>query len=124
MEEKILYKDLSYKLVGCFYEAYNKLGPGHKEDIYQKALIKEFKLQNIRYETKKRIKIDYKGEIVGIYEPDFIIDNKIIVELKSVLLMPKVYEKQLFYYLKGAGYRLGYLVNFGSEKIDIRRRII
>lgn len=123
-EEKIIYKELSYKLVGCFYEVYNRLGPGHKEDIYQKALIKEFKLQNICYETKKRLKIDYKDEMVGIYEPDFIIDDKIIVELKSVLQMPKVYEKQLFYYLKGAGYRLGYLVNFGSDKIDIRRRIL
>jgi len=122
--EKILYKELSYKLVGCFFEVYNRLGPGHKEDIYQKALSKEFKLQNIQYETKKRLKIDYKGEVVGIYEPDFIIENKIIVELKSVLLMPKVYEKQLFYYLKGADYRLGYLVNFGSDKIDIRRRIV
>lgn len=81
-------------------------------------------MQNIRYETKKRLKIDYKGEIVGIYEPDFIIDSKIIIELKSVLLMPKVYEKQLFYYLKGAGYRLGYLINFGSDRIDIRRRIV
>lgn len=124
VDDKILYKELSYRLVGCFYEVYNRLGPGHKEEIYRKALNKEFKLQNIQYETKKRLKIDYKGEVVGIYEPDFIIDNKIIIELKSVLLMPKVYEKQLFYYLKGAGYRLGYLVNFGSDKIDIRRRIL
>lgn len=123
-EGKILYKDLSYKLVGCFYEVYNKLGPGHKEDIYQKALIREFALKNISCETKKRLKIDYKGESVGTYEPDFIIDNKIIVELKSVLLMPKVYEKQLFYYLKGAGYKLGYLVNFGSDKVVILRRIL
>ncbi|OGX16365.1 MAG: hypothetical protein A2166_06380 [Omnitrophica WOR_2 bacterium RBG_13_41_10] len=122
--EKILYKDLSYKLVGCFYEVYNLLGPGHKEDIYHKALIKEFNLQNIQYETKKRLKINYKGEMVGIYEPDFIIENKIVIELKSVLLMPKVYEKQLFYYLKGAGYRLGYLVNFGSDNIVILRRIV
>jgi len=72
-EEKILYKELSYKkLVGCFYEVYNKLGPGHKENIYQKALSKEFKLQNIKYEIKKRLKIDYKGEIVGTYEPDLL----------------------------------------------------
>jgi GxxExxY protein len=67
-----------------------------KRIFYRKALLKEFKLQNIHYETKKRLKIDYKGETVGIYEPDFIIDDKIIVELKSVALMPKVYEKQLF----------------------------
>ncbi|MFH1678507.1 MAG: GxxExxY protein [Candidatus Omnitrophota bacterium] len=124
MHEKILYKDLSYKIVGCFYKVYNTLGPGHKEDIYHNALQIEFDKQNIKYKTKKRIKIKYEDKEVGIYEPDFIIDEKIIVEIKSVMYVPKVYEKQLYYYLKGAGYKLGYLLNFGAEKIDICRRIL
>jgi len=124
MEEKVLYKELSYKIVGCFYNVYNKLGPGHKEDIYQRALKIEFDKQDIKYASKKKLKIEYEGKEVGVYEPDFIINEKIIVEIKSVLQMPKVYELQLYYYLKGSNYRLGYLVNFGSDKIDIRRRII
>lgn len=123
MSGKILYKELSYKLVGCFYKVYNTLGPGHKEDIYHKALKIEFDKQNIKYNSKKRLKIEYEGKEVGIYEPDFIIEDKIIVELKSVLHMPKVYKQQLYYYLKGSEYKLGYLVNFGSDKIDIERRI-
>lgn len=122
--EKILYKELSYKLVGCFYKVYNTLGPGHKEDICHRALKIEFDKQGIKYVSKKRLKIEYEGKEVGIYEPDFIIDDKIIVEIKSVLHAPKVYELQLYYYLKGSNYRLGYIVNFGSEKIDIRRRIV
>jgi len=68
--------------------------------------------------------IEYEGEKVGIYEPDFIIDNKIIVEIKSVLAMPKVFEKQLYYHLKGGMFWLGYLVNFGSDKLDAHRRIV
>ncbi len=124
MEEKILFKELSYKIVGCFYKVYNELGPGHKESIYQNALRMEFEKQNIDFTDRKRIKILYDGKQIGIYEPDFVVEDKIIVEIKSVFELPKVHEKQLFYYLKGAKYRLGYLVNFGSDEIDIRRRIV
>ncbi|MBN1522208.1 MAG: GxxExxY protein [Candidatus Aureabacteria bacterium] len=118
-----LYKDLSYRLVGCFYEVYNELGPAHKEQIYHKALKLSFDSIGIDYQSKKRLDIYFRDQAVGIYEPDFIIEDRIIVELKSVLIMPSVFEQQLFYYLKGTDYKVGYLVNFGSEKIDIRRRV-
>jgi len=120
---QLLYKELSYKIVGCFYSVYNTLGPGHKEDVYQKALKIEFDEQKIKYVSKKRLKIEYKNKQVGIYEPDFIVEDKIVIELKSVLHMPKVHEQQLYHYLKGSEYKLGYIVNVGSEKIDIRRRV-
>lgn len=121
--EKVLYKELSYNIVGCLYKVYNTLGPGHKEEIYQKALSIEFNNKGIEYVSKKKLSIEYEGKRIGAYEPDFIIEDKIIIEIKSVLNIPRVFEKQLYYYLKGSGYRLGYLVNFGSDKIDIRRRI-
>lgn len=124
MTEKVLYKDLSYKIVGCFYKVYNTLGPGHKENIHQRALIIEFDNNGIKYVSKKKLSLEYEGKKIGTYEPDFIVDDKIIIEIKSVLIIPKVFEKQLYYYLKGSNYRLGYLVNFGSDKIDIRRRIL
>jgi GxxExxY protein len=123
MSEKILYKDLSYKIVGCVYKVYNALGPGHREDIYHKALEIEFKAQELQFVSKKKLKIKYADIEVGIYEPDFIVEDKIILEIKSVLLMPKVFELQLYHYLKGSDYRVGYIINFGSDKIDIRRRI-
>ncbi len=120
----LLYKELSYDLTGCFYAVYNELGPGHKEQIYQKALVFEFKSKDISFSEKKRLKVRYKKqEDIGIYEPDFIIEDKIIVEIKSLLNMPSVFEKELYYYLRGTEYKLGYLVNFGLEKLDIRRRI-
>lgn len=119
----LLYKELSYKLVGCFYEVYNALGPALKEQFYHKALCLEFKSKDILFSDKKRLKVKYKDVGIGIYEPDFIIEDKIIVEIKSMLQMSSVFENQLYYYLKGTNYKLGYLVNFGSEKLDIRRRI-
>ena len=123
MAEKIIYKDLSYKLVGCFYKIFNALGPGHKEDVYHKALSIEFDNKGVKYISKKRFPIEYEGKKVGIYEPDFIIEDKIIIEIKSVLTVPRVFEKQLYYYLKHSGYKLGYLLNFGFDRIDIRRRV-
>ena len=120
---ELLYKDLAYKIVGCFYNVYNQLGPGYKESIYHKALIIELESNKINFVEEKHLPVVYKNKKVGVYIPDFIIDDKILIELKAVDFMPKLYEEQLYTYLKGTKYRLGYLVNFGSEKIDIRRRI-
>lgn len=122
-ERDLLYKELSYGVVGCCYEVYNELGPAHKEQVYQEALKMALEDKDINFEDKKRLKIKFKGKAVGIYEPDFIIEDKIIIEIKSVLNMPKVFENQLYYYLRGSEYKLGYLINFGNEHLDIRRRV-
>lgn len=119
----LVYKDLAYKVVGCLYGVYNELGPGFKESIYHGALAIEFDIQSIPYEEEKRITIDYKGKKVGYYTPDFVIDGKVVLEIKAVDNIPNLYETQLYYYLKGTDYKLGYIVNFGSEKLDIRRRV-
>ena len=119
----IIHKDLSYKVVGCFYEVYNELGPAHKEQFYHEALRIAFDGAGIVYKDKPRIKMQFRDKNIGVYEPDFVIENKIIVEIKSVLNMPKVFEKQLYYYLRGTDFKAGYLVNFGNENIDIRRRV-
>ena len=121
--QKLLYKDLSYSIQGCFYEAYNKLGPAHKEQIYHGALCILFKEKLIPFVSRKRISIIFRGQKIGVYEPDFVIHEKIIIEIKSVLNMPKVFENQLYYYLRGSQYKVGYLVNFGNERLDVRRRI-
>jgi GxxExxY protein len=119
----LLYADLTYKIRGAIFTVYNELGFGHKENIYQKALIKEFGILNISHKQEVGLDVKYKGDVVGKYRPDFIIEDKIIVELKSVEFMPKSYEEQLVHYLKTTGYSLGLLVNFGSPKLQIRRLI-
>ena len=118
-----LYEDLSYKIRGCAFKVYNALGFGHKENIYQKALASEFSKAGINFEKEKALSVLYDGKKVGTYKPDFVTEDKIIIELKAVPLMPKNYAAQLTYYLKGTNYKLGFLINFGSEKLDIRRRI-
>lgn len=121
--DDLIYKELAYKIVGCFYNVYNELGPGFKESVYHRALAIEFDIQCISSEEEKRISVEYKGKNAGYYTPDFVIDRKIVIEIKAVDNMPKLYETQLYYYLKGTNYKLGYIVNFGASRIDIRRRV-
>ena len=120
---KLLYEDLTYRIRGAIFTVHKALGPGHKESIYQKALVKEFELNDIPYTKEKALDVMYKDEKVGIYRPDFIVDEKVIIEIKAVPFLPKDAEVQMSYYLRGTNYKLGLLVNFGSRKIDIRRRI-
>ena len=120
---KLLYEKLSYDIIGCIYEVYNDLGPAHKEQVYHNALKIMFDSKNIQYKDEPRLKIKFKGKDVGTYVPDFIVEDKIVIELKSTLTMPMVFEKQLYYYLRGTKYKVGYLVNFGSDKLEIRRRV-
>lgn len=120
---KLEHEELTYKIRGAIFEVYNMLGPGFKEGIYHNSLREEFEKRKIKYNEKKKIRITYKGKEVGIYEPDFIIDDKIIIEIKAVDIMPKFFEKQLYSYLKATRYKIGILVNFGSDNLDIRRRI-
>jgi len=120
---ELLYKDLSYGLVGCCPKVQNTLGSGHKESVYQKSLAIELTKANIKFEEQKTLNILYDKKKVGVYRPDFIIENKIVVELKAVEFIPKDYERQLIYYLKGTDYKLGYLINFGAPSLYAKRII-
>lgn len=122
--KKFLYKELSYEIIGCFYEIYNKIGSGFKENIYQRALLIELDKRKILFERERKFPIYYEGKKIGIYQPDFVIDSKIIVEIKSLPFMPELFEDQLLNYLKVAKLKLGFLVNFGNNKIEIKRRIL
>ncbi|OGK39711.1 hypothetical protein A3A74_04415 [Candidatus Roizmanbacteria bacterium RIFCSPLOWO2_01_FULL_35_13] len=120
---KLLYEDLTYQIrKGCF-NIYNSLGFGHKEHVYQKALAKELNSLKLNFVEEPILKVKYKEEVVGTYKPDFVIEEKIIVELKAVEFLPKSFEIQLLYYLKSTNYQLGLLINFGSPKLSIKRLV-
>jgi GxxExxY protein len=122
-DKKLIYADTTYKIRGCLFNVYNELGFGHKEQIYQKALEKELLENKIAFSREKNLKVKYHGESVGNYRPDFIIDNKVIVELKAVEFVPKSFEQQLLHYLKTTGFNLSLLVNFGAPKLTIKRLV-
>ena len=120
-EENFLYKDLSYAIREIVFKVKKELGLGHKEIVYQKAIAIEFKKQNIKFDREKQIPVIYEKEKVGVYIPDFIIDDKIIVELKALIFTGSKEKKQLWTYLKGSQYRLALLVNFGHDDVEISR---
>ncbi|EKE18507.1 MAG: hypothetical protein ACD_9C00313G0015 [uncultured bacterium] len=121
----LLYKELSYRLHGCFIEVRKNLGPGHKELVYENALVEEFNEKNISFEKEKNINIysPKTGNVLGNYRVDFLVDNKIIVEIKAVDNIPRNFIDQIYSYLKNSEYELGYFVNFKSDKLYVKRII-
>ena len=120
---QLLYEDESYKIRGAVFEVYNSIGGGIKEKIIERALKKELEIRGLPISNQKRISIFYKDEKVGVYIPDIIVNDSIIIELKSKPFLTKEDEKQFWGYLKGSEYKLGFLINFGPSKLTIKRFI-
>jgi len=119
-DEKLLYKNLSYSIRGILFEIKKNLGLGHKEQIYQKAFEEELVSRKIKFSREKQIPITYNKKKIGVYQPDFVIDEKIIIEFKALPFVGAREAKQLWTYLKGSNYKLAFLVNFGNE-LEIKR---
>ena len=118
----LFYRDESYKIRGALFAVHNELGCGFLERVYQDALEVEFRLRNIPYEREKSIQIVYKGELLGEpYRADFVCYGKVIIELKSVSEILDVHRAQIINYLKATKMKLGFLVNFGEESLNIER---
>ena len=118
----LLYAEESYKINGAIFEVHKELGPGLLEKVYQEALEKELKLQGIPFEREKSFTIMYKGEALEQkYIADFVIYDKIVVELKAVDELLPVHTAQVINYLAITGYKLGLLVNFNTQQIHPER---
>ena len=111
--------DLSYEIRGAAMDVYNELGPGLLESVYEKALLHEFKLREIEAVSQVPAKIIYKGEVVGDdLKIDLLIEDTVVLELKSVEEIKKVHYKQLRTYLKLLNKPEGWLINFGEENFS------
>ena len=118
---EILYKELSYAVVGAAMEVHQHLGASFLEKVYQKALAHELTLRKIPFEQYKPLPVTYKGLLVGEYEADFMVDGKIILEIKAVSSLHPTHEAQALHYLAATGYRLALLLNFGKESLQQKR---
>jgi len=120
----LLHQDLSYLIRGIIFEIRNNYGPGQKEIIYQNLFKELLKQKNIKYEKEKSISIfSPDNKKVGVYRPDFVVEDKIIIEIKASRFTAKVDEKQIYYYLRNSKYEVGFLVNFSTPKLYIKRII-
>jgi ATP-dependent DNA helicase RecG len=123
LKEKLLYKDLTYAIRDILFKIRKELGLGHKELIYQRAIEEELKQRGILFTREARIPVFYQKKQVGTYQPDFVIDEKVILELKSLPFIGQKEKKQLWTYLKGSNYSLALLANFGTSDLTIDRVI-
>ena len=118
---KILFRELSYKIIGAAMEVHRVLGPGFLEAVYEAALAHELTLRGIPFERQKELPVYYKGQLVGHYVADFVIDGQIILELKAVSALTKAHEAQAHNYLAATGLRLAILLNFGADSLQQKR---
>ncbi len=116
------YSDISKEIIGAAYEVHNTLGSGFLEKVYQNALMVELKLRKIGAEVEKPITVHYRGEMVGNYIADIVVEDKIIVEIKAIKALSEIHEVQLVNYLTATGIEVGLLLNFGKS-VEVKRRI-
>jgi GxxExxY protein len=120
---EILFKELSYLIIGAAMEVHRLLGPGYLEAVYHTALAHELTLRGIRFEQFVKLPVMYKGIVLGEYQADFVVEGKIILELKAVATLHHKHEAQAIHYLTTTGLQLALLINFGTDSLEHKRVI-
>jgi len=116
--------DITYAINGAVFEVNRILGSGFLEKVYENALLVELKRRRLKAESQVPIRVLYKESVVGEYIADILVEDKVIVELKTVETLEKIHEAQLLNYLKATGIRVGILVNFKHPKAEIKRMVL
>ena len=117
--------DLTEKIIGAAIEVHREIGPGLLESIYEEALCYEFRLQGIKYKRQVPADIIYKGKAIKGQKIDLLVEDEVVVELKSLSKMPEVALAQILSYLKATNLRRGLIVNFGEKRlIDGVKRVV
>ena len=116
------YEEITHKIIGSAYQVFNQLGFGFLESVYKKALLIELNKNNLKLEEEKPLDVYYDNQVVGNFYVDILVEDKIIVELKSVQNLAKEHEVQLVNYLTGLQKEIGLLINFGPSGVKVKRK--
>lgn len=108
---------LTRKIIACAIEVHRRLGPGLLEKLYQEAMIVEMELNGLNVEKNVRIPVEYKGKSIGEYFIDLLVEDTVILELKSVERHDPIFEAQILSYMKLTGKKVGLLINFNSKMV-------
>ncbi len=118
---KILYKELSYKIIGLAMQVHEELGHGFLEKVYENAMMVMFRCEGVRAVQQAPIVVRFFEEVIGDYFADILVEEKIILELKSVEKIINAHKAQTLNYLKATGFHLAIILNFGKEKLEYER---
>jgi len=117
------YEKITEKIIGCAFTVFNQIGSGYMDSVYERCMLIELKKAGLYAKSQHPIKVLYENQIVGEFISDLIIEESIIVELKAISQLTKIHEAQLVNYLVSTGKDIGLLINFGPEKVQIKRKI-
>ena len=113
---------LTERIIGCCFKVHTELGPGFNERIYHNALKALLDQEGLQYLTEKEFEVTYLNKAVGSFRADLVVENEVIVEIKSLKgNIPALFEYQLLPYLKASKFSLGLLINFGNKSCQIKR---
>ncbi len=116
--------ELSNKIVVAFFRVHNELGPGLLESCYHNALYIEMKATGLNIVNNAQLNVHYRGEVVGEFFSDLVVNNSIIIEIKSVQALSSAHEAQLINYLRISKLKVGYLVNFQGSRVIFKRFVV
>ncbi len=122
--EKILHKELSYKVIGAVMEVHNTLGAGFLEKVYENAVIIKLNKNGMKVVQQAPLKVHFEGEIVGEYFADILVEDEIILEMKCVEKITDIHRAQVINYLKATGLKLGIIINFARPKLEYERIVL
>jgi GxxExxY protein len=108
---------LTERIIGCAIEVHRQLGPGLLESAYERAMCVELRESALRYECEVVVPVVYKGHDIGDYRVDLIVEDTVVVEIKSVDRMDRVFDAQVLTYMRVTGTRVGLLINFNSRLV-------
>ena len=114
--------ELTERIIGCAMRVHRVLGAGFLESVYQNALRHELGKAGLRVECEKRIDVRYDGIVVGVFAVDMLVEERVMIENKSVQAIIAAHEVQLVNYLTATGIEIGLLLNFGRESLEFRRK--
>lgn len=117
------YRQLTEKIIGCAYAVYNKMGFGFLESVYEKCLMIELRRAGLTAESQKALTVYYDNEVVGEFFADIVVEDIIVLELKSVRRVVQAHEVQLVNYLVATGKPVGLVLNFSESKVEVRRKV-
>ncbi len=117
------YSELTEKIIGCAHSVYNKMGFGYLESVYEKCMLIELRKAGLKVESQKSLTVFYENETVGEFIADIIVNDTIILELKSAKQIIKAHEVQLVNYLVATGKPVGLILNFSESKVEVKRKI-
>jgi GxxExxY protein len=116
--------DLSERILGAAFKVHNTLGVGFLEKVYENALAHELRKEKLAVDQQKVIQVRYDGIVVGDYQADLVVDNRVLIECKAASNLDPVHDAQLLNYLRATGIRVGLLLNFGRAKLQYRRLVM